>query len=46
MRVALVATRAQFPRLPLANTDTDTPMVVAYAERLWKREEIFRGRYL
>src|SRR5713101_1406928 len=37
MRVALDATSAQFPRLPLASTDTDTPIAVAYPHRLWKR---------
>ena len=46
MRVALVATSAQFPRLPLASTDTDTPIAVAYPQRLWKREQFFSGRYL
>jgi hypothetical protein len=46
MRVELVATSEQFPRLPLASTDTDTPIGVAYPQRLWKREEFFSGRYL
>src|SRR5271163_1740544 len=41
MRVLLVATRAQFPRLPLASTDTDTPIAVAYPQRLWKRQQFF-----
>src|SRR5271163_3951601 len=43
MRVVLVATSAQFPRLPLASTDTDTAMDVAYPEWLWKREGFFAG---
>src|ERR1019366_293922 len=46
IRVALVATSAQFPRLPLASTDTDTPIAVAYPQRLWKREQFFSSRYL
>ncbi len=43
IRVALVATSAQFPRLPLASTDTETPMTVAYPQRLWKREQFLRA---
>jgi hypothetical protein len=27
-----------FPRLPLASTETETPMSEAYSLRLWKRE--------
>jgi hypothetical protein len=46
IRVELVATSAQFPRLPLASTDTDTHIAVAYPYRLWKREQFFTGRYL
>src|SRR6202521_721567 len=46
IRVELVATSAQFPRLPLASTDTDTHITVAYPHRLWKREQFFTGRYL
>src|SRR5208337_4637435 len=46
MRVALVATSAQFPRLPLASTETDTPIAVAYPYPLWKREQFFSSRYL
>ena len=34
-----MATSAQFPRLPLASTDTDTPIAVAYPHGLWKREQ-------
>src|ERR1019366_2206230 len=46
MRVELVATSEQFPRLPLASTETDTPIAVAYPHRRWKREQFFNGRYL
>ena len=46
IRVVLVATSAQFPRLPLASTDTDTPIAVAYPYRLWKREQFFTSPYL
>jgi hypothetical protein len=28
----------QFPRLPLASTVTETPMLEEYSLRLWKRE--------
>jgi hypothetical protein len=27
-----------FPRLPLASTETETPMLEGYSLRLWKRE--------
>ena len=31
-------TMALFPRLPLASTETETPMPEEYSRRLWKRE--------
>ena len=38
MRVDELCTIALFPRLPLASTETDTPMAAAYAPPLWKRD--------
>jgi hypothetical protein len=31
-------TMVLFPRLPLANTETETPMSEGYSLHLWKRE--------
>jgi hypothetical protein len=36
--VRVLATNAQFPRLPLASIETVTPMYAAYAPLLWNRE--------
>jgi len=36
--VRALATKAQFPRLPLASIETVTPIVAAYATTLWNRE--------
>jgi hypothetical protein len=36
--VRALATKAQFPRLPLASIETVTPMYAAYAPLLWNRE--------
>src|SRR5690242_2116222 len=44
MRVAELCTIAQFPRLPLASTDTDTAMPAAYSFRLWKRDNFLGSR--
>jgi hypothetical protein len=36
--VRVLATNAQFPRLPLASIETVTPIPAAYAPTLWIRE--------
>jgi hypothetical protein len=33
-----VETIVLFPRLPLASTETETPISEEYSRRLWKRE--------
>ena len=35
---AKLETMVLFPRLPLASTETETPMLEEYSRRLWKRE--------
>ena len=46
MRVDELCTIALFPRLPLANTVTDTPMLAGYAPPLWKRDNFLDSPYL
>jgi hypothetical protein len=36
--VRALETIVLFPRLPLANTETETPILGGYSLRLWKRE--------
>src|SRR5271154_899285 len=38
IRVDELSTIALFPRLPLASTETETPMSAAYSSLLWKRD--------
>jgi hypothetical protein len=38
MRACELSMTVLFPRLPLASTETDTPMWAAYLLLLWKRE--------
>jgi hypothetical protein len=38
MRVDELCTIVLFPRLPLASTETDTPMRAAYSLALWKQK--------
>ena len=38
IHVVELGTIALFPRLPLASTETETPMAEEYAFPLWKRE--------
>src|ERR1700722_241758 len=44
--VQALATTAQFPRLPLANIETQTPMHRAYAPSLWIGSNFLVSRYL
>src|ERR1700722_5324686 len=44
--VLALATTAQFPRLPLANIETQTPMHRAYAPSLWIGSNFLVSRYL
>jgi hypothetical protein len=43
--VRVLATNAQFPRLPLASIDTVTPMHEAYASPLWNWSNFLAIRY-
>src|SRR5579884_1941429 len=45
IRVDELSTMAALPRLPLANTDRDTPMRAAYLLTLWKRDNFLDSRY-
>src|SRR3984957_1524630 len=44
--VQALATTAQFPRLPLASIETQTPMHAAYAPSLWIGSNFLVSRYL
>jgi len=46
MRVEELSTMAEFPRLPLASTETETPMGEAYSQTLWKRDNFLDSRDL
>ena len=44
--VRALATKAQFPLLPLASIETVTPMLAGYAGRLWISSNFLVIRYL